>query len=80
MEGGECFIFVHININFCTTNLDIFWMDKDTEVCTIKLQLTNNNIHVLTVCRAPFGSLFEQIRYIKNLTLPKVQIYHMWWF
>jgi hypothetical protein len=69
---------VHINVTFSAINLDVFCMDKDIKVCVIKLQLTNNNIYVLTVCRALFGSLLEQIRYyIKNPTPPKFQIYHV---
>jgi hypothetical protein len=42
-QGGVC-IFVHNNIKFCSITLDTFCMDKDTEVCAIKLQLTNINI------------------------------------
>jgi exonuclease III len=54
-QGGVC-IFIHNNIKFQVTNLDLFCRDKYIEVCAVKLQLTNINTYVLTVYRAPSGN------------------------
>jgi exonuclease III len=55
LSRGGVFIFIH-NIKFQVINLDLFYRDKDIEVCAVKLQLTNINTYVLTVYRAPSGN------------------------
>jgi hypothetical protein len=52
LPKGEVCIFVHKKYNCPNEDLTKYCKEQDIEACTLKLELTALNIHVVTVCRA----------------------------
>ena len=59
LKGGVC-IFVQSTLKFSAVSLNTQCIDKVNEVSVIKLKLTNSNICVLSLYRAPSGE-FNQL-------------------
>jgi hypothetical protein len=55
LKGGVC-IFVHKKYNYSNGDLSKYCKGNDIKACTLKLELTPLNIHVVTVSRAPGGN------------------------
>lgn len=67
--GGSC-SFVNKNLNFINVDLRKFSLDRDNEVCTVKVSDTSHNISILSMYRATSGNFvhfLNKLEMILNL-------------
>ena len=55
-KGGVC-IYLHTSLNFVNIKLTKDCIDKDFEVCAVKLNLRSKRFCIITVYRAPTGNI-----------------------
>jgi exonuclease III len=55
-KGGVC-IYLHTSLNFVNRDLTKYCIDKDFEVCAVKLNLSSTRFCIITVYRAPIGNI-----------------------
>ena len=54
--GGVC-IFIQENIHYTNINMDRYSIEKDIEICAVKLHISSRTIVIITVYRSPTGNI-----------------------
>jgi exonuclease III len=56
--GGVC-IFVKNVINYSSLNLETYCVEKDIEVCAIKVNISGRKFYMIAIYRSPSGSFLK---------------------
>lgn len=56
---GVTSIFVHNSLKFTTLKLNKYCLDKDIEVCAIRLKSIFNRLFIVSVYRSPLGNFAD---------------------
>jgi len=69
--GGVC-IFIEDNIHYTNINMDRYSIEKDIEICAVKLHILSCTNVIITVYRSPTGNIAY---FLNNLEAALNQIY-----
>jgi exonuclease III len=65
-NGGVC-IFTHEDLEFSTIPLDKYCIEKDIEVCAVKLNINSTKLIILAIYRSPSGNYNNFLKNLDNV-------------